>query len=151
MDATAKPAHTLELSRRFEDPPERVFAAWTGPQWADWLPPPGASCRIERSDLRPDGAYSVAMTMPDGRTVRITGSYREVDPPRRLVLTWTGDYNNQETVITLTFEPDGAGTLMRLRQEGFPDAGQREGYRIGWTGAGGSFDKLAALLARGRR
>jgi hypothetical protein len=37
---------------------------------------------------------------------------------------------------------------MTLRQEGFSDTGLRDGYRSGWTGEGGSFDKLDALLVK---
>ncbi len=49
--------------------------------------------------------------MADGRNLEISGMFREIDRPHRLVLDWTGSYNNQETVITVTFRPDGTGTL----------------------------------------
>ena len=47
----------------------------------------------------------------------------------------------------MTFRPDGDGTLMTLRQDGFVDKAMRDGIETGWTGPGGSFDKLAGLLA----
>jgi hypothetical protein len=62
-------------------------------------------------------------------------------------MSWTGSYNHQETLLTLIFEPDGDGTLLHLRQEGFAESQRRDGYRQGWNGEGGSLDKLAALLA----
>ena len=138
----------LELSRRFAAPPERVFDAWLGKSWAEWLPPAKASCVVVELEPKVGGRYLVRMAMPDGRNVEVTGIYREIDRPRRLVLSWTSSYVKQEALITVSFRADGGGTLMTLRQEGFPDVGLRDAYQGGWGGPGGSFDKLAAFLAR---
>jgi uncharacterized protein YndB with AHSA1/START domain len=139
---------SLEISRRFDAPPERVFDAWLSKEWGEWLPPRGARCEVTAIEPRTGGRYHVRMTMPDGRDVEISGVYREVTRPEKLVLTWLGNYNSQETLLTLTFHPDGKGTRLTLRQDGFPDTGLRDGYRGGWIGEGGSFDKLEALLAK---
>ncbi|HEX7390858.1 MAG TPA: SRPBCC domain-containing protein [Acidiphilium sp.] len=147
MDATADTSLTLDLSRRFAAPPERVFDAWTTGMLGEWLAPGGATCRVVHLDPRIGGGFAVGMTMPDGREIEIAGTYREVERPRRLVFTWVGNYNNKETVIALDFRPDGNGTMMTLHQTGFADLSLREGYDKGWTGPGGSFDKLAAALA----
>jgi len=138
---------SLEISRAFDAPPDRVFDAWLGREWGRWLPPGGATCEVAEMDPVVDGRYRVRMTMADGRVVEIAGRYVEVTRPTRLVLTWTGNYDGRETLISLSFRPHGTGTMMVLRQDGFEDPGLREGYRTGWTGAGGSFDKLAAHLA----
>lgn len=148
MAVVDETALTLELSRRFDAPPERLFQAWVGRDWGEWLPPFGATCEVVAQDAVPGGQYRIKMAMPDGRAVEIAGTYREIDPPRRLVFDWTGSYNNQQTVITVTFLPDGAGTLMTLSQHGFSETNLRDGYQKGWSGPGGSFDKLAALVAR---
>lgn len=138
---------SLEISHRFSASPERVFDAWLGTQWGEWLPPAGAVCVVTLIDPRVGGGYHAKMTMADGRAVEISGVYREIVRPKRLVLTWVGNYNNQQTLITLTFRPDGAGTLMTLRQDGFDSAEQRGGYQNGWSGVNGSFDKLSNYLA----
>lgn len=140
---------SLEISRHFAAPPEHVFDAWMSREWGEWLPPAEARCEVAELEARVGGHYVVRMTMGDGRKVEISGIYREIRRPEKLVLSWMGNYNNQETIITVTFRPDGAGTLMTLRQDGFIEASLRDGYRNGWSGAGGSFDKLAAFLARG--
>jgi hypothetical protein len=54
--------------------------------------------------------------------------------------------SKQETLITVTFHKSGEGTLMTLRQEGFEDAALRARFEVGWTGIGGSFDKLGRML-----
>lgn len=147
MDTMTPPGLTLELTRHFAATPARVFDAWLTPAWGAWLPPRGATCTVLAMDARVGGTYRLAMTMSDGRQVEIYGEYREIDRPSRLVLAWTGNYNDQETVLDLTFAPDGGGTLLTLRQRGFLDEGMREGYRMGWTGEGGSFGKLDGVLA----
>ena len=151
MNVTADKTVSLELTRRFDAPPERVFDAWVSKEWGEWLPPQGARCVVSDLDPRVGGRYRVRMSMADGRTVEISGVYREVVRPKKLVLTWFADHNKQETTITVTFEPDGIGTLMHLRQDGFADAELRDRHKGGFGGANGSFDKLAALLAKGAR
>lgn len=148
MSATDATALSLEVSRRFDAPPERVFDAWLAPEWAAWLPPAGARAAVIALDPSVGGRYRLRMDMPDGHVVEISGVYRAIERPQKIVLSWTGSYNNQETVITAGFLPEGSGTIMTLRQDGFPDAGLRDAYAAGWTGPGGSFDKLAELLDR---
>ena len=147
MDAIDRPALTLELSRRFNASPERVFDAWVSNSWGEWLPPAGARCRVAELEPRVGGRYRLQMQMGDGRDVAISGTYREITRPTKLVLDWTGNYNQRMTVLTITFRPDGAGTIMTLRQEGFPDEALRDGYKSGWSGPGGSFDKLEQFLS----
>ncbi|MGB7045216.1 MAG: SRPBCC domain-containing protein [Methylocella sp.] len=139
---------SLEISRRVDAPLERVFDAWLSKKWGDWLPPRGARCEVTLIEPRVGGRYQVSMTMPDGGTVEISGVYRELARPDKLVFTWLGRYNSQEMLITLTFLPDGTGTQMKMRQDGFTDAQLRDGYNSGWTGENGSFDKLDAFLAK---
>lgn len=148
MNKIAESTLSLELSRRVDAPPERVFDAWLSKEWGEWLPPRGARCEVVLIEPRVGGRYQVSMTMPDGRTVEISGVYRELVRPEKLVFTWLGTYNSQETLITLTFRPDGTGTQMKMRQDGFADAQLRDGYNSGWTGENGSFDKLDAFLAK---
>jgi uncharacterized protein YndB with AHSA1/START domain len=148
MNSVAASPLSLDLSRRFDAPPECVFDAWLGKEWGEWLPPKGARCKVTRIEPRVGGSYHVAMNMPDGRNIEISGEYREVLRPMRLVFTWFAHYSDQETLITLTFRPDGDGTLMTFRQEGFVDAQSRDGYGGGWSGPNGSFEKLDAILAQ---
>lgn len=148
MNKIAESTLSLEISRRFDAPPERVFDAWLSKEWGEWLPPRGARCEVTLMKPHVGGRYQVSMTMPDGRTIEIAGVYRELVRPEKLVFTWFGSYNSQETLVTLTFQPDGSGTQMKMRQDGFADAQLRDGYNSGWTGENGSFDKLDAFLAK---
>jgi uncharacterized protein YndB with AHSA1/START domain len=141
-------ATSLEITRHFDASPEQVFDAWLGTEWGEWLPPAGAVCKVTTVEPHPGGRYFVNMSMPDGRTVEISGVYREVVRPTKLVFTWLGNYNSQETLVSITFRQDGAGTVMEFRQDGFTSTELRDGYNNGWTGKNGSFDKLAAYLTK---
>lgn len=136
----------LDLTRHFTAPPERVFDAWLTSEWAQWLPPKAATCRLALHEPWVGGRFETRMTMSDGREVNTSGIYREIDRPHRLVFTWMADYAGFETTMTLTFLAEDGGTRMTLRQTDFPSPETRDGYEGGWGGPGGSFDKLEAML-----
>ena len=137
----------LELTRYFEAAPERVFDAWLNDQWGKWLPPFGSTARVTEMNPSQDGEYAVAMTMPDNRQIEIRGRYVEIDRPHKLVMTWVGNYDGHETILTVLLRKEGSGTWLTLRQEGFAEQQLQQGYARGWSGEGGSFDKLAQLLS----
>ena len=139
---------SLDVSHRFDLPRTRIFDAWLQPSWCEWLPPKDASCKVLSMHPETGGTFLLDMIMPDGRAVQIAGRYLEIVRPSRIVLSWTGSYDERESIITVTFDEDGDGTMMKLNQQGFADTFLRDGYRTGWTASGGPFDKLADLLSR---
>lgn len=139
---------TLELSRKFDAAPERVFDAWVTKDWCQWMGPAGSRCALVSMDPRVGGTFHLRMTLADGRVNEITGTYREMVRPERLSMMWTGDCTRFGTSLILTFRRDGKGTLMTLRQEGLTDPTLHGNFKNGWAGAGGSFDKLEQLLVR---
>ena len=99
-------------------------------------------------DVRPGGAWRSTMISPDGSSHIVSGVYREISPPRRLVMTWGWENDGQrghETEVELTFEPVAAGTRMRLVQRLFETAQSRNSHEHGWSS---SFNDLERLLAR---
>ncbi len=100
-------AEVLRLSRRFKAPREVVFRAFTDPEaLAKWFGPEGMSVGNVKVDLRPGGAYSMAFNQADGGNHGLSGVYREISPPERLVMTWVwddGDWAGLETLVTLEF------------------------------------------------
>src|SRR5438876_469287 len=73
---------------------------------------------------------------PDGTEHMVSGSYRTIEPPKRLVFTWGWDddagMRSHETEVTVTFEPAPGGTRMRLVQETFIDTDSRNRHEHGW-------------------
>ena len=127
---------TVTLERELPAPPERVFRALTNPDdlatW--WKGMHGISRAV--MDLRPGGKYRFEYAMPNGQIAVVHGIVREVESPRRLVMTWfSPDHPNLETVVSFHLEPKGKGTLLKLRHTGLTDPKALEGHLQGWLEA----------------
>ena len=86
-DTTA--ARTVQVSRRIPAAAAELFRAWTEPdQLRRWSCPEGAEVSEATVDLRVGGRYRIRMTGSAGGVFTVSGAYREIDPPRRLVYTW---------------------------------------------------------------
>jgi len=93
----------IEITRYFDAPRERVWAAWTNPaELAKWWGKRGWTAQAETivMDVRPGGAFKVVtVNDEDGRTMVNEGVYREVVEPERLSF--------GESTVTLTDLGDG--------------------------------------------
>ncbi len=136
---------SLQLKRIIKAPRGEVFRAWTDPNaLTQWFGPRGYATPSADIDLRPGGTYRLAMKkLPDGDLFYLTGSYREVRPPERLVYTWRWEAEPHETLVTVEFRDFGASTEIVLTHEFFPDQERRDGHEHGW---GGCFERLTELL-----
>lgn len=137
--------HVLRVERQFHASPERVFQAWTtAEELSRWSAPSPAPADVEL-DLRVGGRYRMAMSGPDGVVHRVTGVYREIDAPRRLVYTWRWETipDFPETLVTVEFRRrDDGGTDLLLLHDGLPDTPSGRRHESGWAA---SLDKLHAL------
>lgn len=108
---TLRGERDIEITRRFDAPPALVFDMWTRPEHvARWWDPSGvplAACEI---DLRPGGAFRF---VHGGNGHAFAGTYREVEPPSRLVFT-TPSPSGAGSTGTLRFGAAGAGTLLTM-------------------------------------
>jgi uncharacterized protein YndB with AHSA1/START domain len=135
-------------TRIVEASAEDVFRAWTDPAvLSQWFGPGTMSSPHVEIDPRPGGAYRVTMREPDGSTFVVGGTYREVDPPRRLQFTWrweSGVPYTFESLVTVELVPIGERTELTLTHNGFPDAQAAASHERGWDA---SLPKLIAVLA----
>lgn len=134
----------LRIERLIAAPPERVFALWTEPeQLVKWWGPEGADVPEYALDVRPNGKWRTIMRLADGTSHTVSGVYRAIEPPRRLVFTWGWDDDKgargHETEVTVTFEPAPGGTRLMLTQQTFQDQDGRDKHGHGWNS---SFDCL---------
>lgn len=158
--------NNLIVKRVFDAPSELVFRAWTEPEiLARWWGAKGYTTTFCSIDLRPGGIFIYEFLDPKGREIRFKGSYREVEPTRKLVFTnGVVDKNDvsaphpdlpawpRETVITVTFEEREGKTevfLVHSVEEGTPPEFEafgigREGARRFWKE---EFDRLENDLA----
>ena len=127
---------SLTIRRTFPVTRERVFRAWTDPAvLRQWCCPVGFSVAEAQVDLRVGGAYRVAMQPPDASEPSVAyGTYREIDPPSRLVYTWQWEGGEMgETLVTVEFRDLGAETEVVLVHELFPAAEVRDKHNEGWA------------------
>src|ERR1700679_3597268 len=119
----------VQIRRRVKATAEQVFDLWTQPDlMVRWMSPfPGAVDCKASCDLRPGGAFSLAMS--SGESSReVSGTYVEVDRPRKLVFTWMGPLtNNVNTLVTLELNRRGDETDLVLTHERLPTQAIHEG------------------------
>ncbi len=147
--ATAKIEASLQLTRTFAAPRDKVFRAWTQPgELRQWFAPTDKySVTIAEVDLRIGGKYRIGMK-PSGSDVPYIafGTYREVQVPEKLAFTWSWenpDSDVGETLVTVEFRDLGDSTEVILTHELFPDEKSRDDHNKGWTGC---LDRLAKYV-----
>ena len=102
----------LTLNRVINAPVETVYAAWTDPDMLrQWLAPGDAIVTRAVTDLVVGGTFLIEMRGADGRRFVTRGIYREIVANRRLVHTWRWEGSDVESLVTVEFEPESAGTL----------------------------------------
>lgn len=104
----------IVITRTFDAPPPLVFEMWTKPEHvAQWWDPSGvplAECRI---DLRPGGTFKFVNDGAPGARHAFSGTYREIEPPSRLVFTAQSP-SGSASVGTLDFRPHGDTTRLTM-------------------------------------
>jgi uncharacterized protein YndB with AHSA1/START domain len=137
------------VMREFDAPRRMVFAAWTKPEYLPhWLlGPDGWTMPICEIDLRPGGPYRFVWRHTDGNEMVISGKYKEIAPPEKLVTTesWGGDW--PETLNTIVFSEKNGKTTMTITIL-YPSKEARDAaVQTGMTkGMSMSFDRLASYL-----
>jgi uncharacterized protein YndB with AHSA1/START domain len=142
-------APAIHVKRRFIASAERVFDAWLDTVWIGRFMF-GPHLRDEQvvsleNDPRVGGVFHYRVTR-GGTEIDHTGTYREIDRPRRLVFTWGVDEEQGDlSVVTIDIAPDGDGCMLTLTHAMHPDwAEYAERTQAGWTKITGD---LAAALA----
>jgi uncharacterized protein YndB with AHSA1/START domain len=139
---------TLLIERTFQAPAQTVFDAWTNEEvMRRWFHGQhGWETPEAQVDLRLGGAVRVVMRDPD-KDVEVGGGghYTEIDPPTRLVFTWTWDDDDaaRETLIELDFEEVDGATTVRLTHNNLRDQESVLSHEGGWTAC---FDNLERAL-----
>lgn len=119
-EAAAGVKPELMISRSFSAPRELVFKAWsTADHMKRWFSPEGCTVPEATVDFRPGGVCEVCMRLPDGEDFWSRGAYIEIAPPERLAFSSSVFVKGERKFTahtTVTFEKEGAGTRMIVRQ-----------------------------------
>lgn len=159
---------TVELTRIFDAPIERVFAAWTDARHlARWFGPRGFAVHSVEAEARPGGVIRLCTRSPDGKDYWVRGVYRELEPPRRLVIVSTADDArgapalDERVEVTFAEEHGRTRLFLRASAAGVSEAAKRmlRGMQRMWSEVVGRLDAhletgaapRAAAPRRGRR
>ena len=137
----------VQLRRRVRATAEDIFELWTKPDlMARWMSPfPGAVDCKASCDFRLGGSYSLVMSSEESRR-EVTGTYLQIDPPRKLVFTWMGPLTNHvNTLVTLELNSRGDETDLVLTHERLPTPEMHVGHTRGW---GHILDHLADAVSK---
>lgn len=147
MPSTTVPA--LVIRRTYSASPQQIYAAWTDPKIAAQFmcPEDVKSGKIEM-DVRVGGKYRIEMLLPNGETYVAYGTYQDVQPAKRLSMTWTWEEDNKtdehETLLSIDLAPNGTGTDLTLTHENLASEKSREDHTNGWESI---LDKLTDVRA----
>jgi uncharacterized protein YndB with AHSA1/START domain len=123
----------VKVTRSFRAPRALVYRAYTEPQLVrQWLlGPPGWSMPVCEMDVRVGGQYRWRWRgEKDGKEFGFAGTFREVQPPSKIVHTEAydpgtvgDDYPGNESLVTTTFtENEGVTTVTALIDFGSKEA-----------------------------
>lgn len=139
----------LILTRSFKASRSKVFQAWTEPEelkkW--WQLGQGWKLNIVEVDLKVGGKYRIGLASTrDGVTHEVSGMFREVSPPEKLVYTWTTNDSGStgdDSLVTVEFREKGSSTEVVLRHERLVGGQSRQNTYNGWLTV---LDGLARLI-----
>ncbi len=138
---------TLEITRVFKAPRDRVFEAWSTPLLLSaWWGPKGFSLPEHDFNVVEGGTWRVVMGAPSGSRHIVSGVFKEISPTDRIVFTWGWTVDGErshESTVTVTFEDVSAGTKVHLHQAMLTSKADRDSHGEGWNG---TFDNLQDYL-----
>jgi uncharacterized protein YndB with AHSA1/START domain len=129
--------YPVAVRREIAAPAEDLFEAWLHAQsLGSWLRPSGIRETRAETDPRVGGTFRIVM-VDDESSIVHTGTYREIDRPRRLVFTWSSPATRfRDSIVTVTFQPSSdRSTVVEIYQVGLPDEEARASHHAGWSDA----------------
>lgn len=139
--------HELVITRTFDAPRTLVWAAFTDPAHVPhWhTGPDGTTMPVCEIDLRPGGRWRYVWRNAHGREIEASGTYREVDPPRRIVSLVTNRRGKQTN--TTTFAEDQGCTVVTVSMRFASTAARDQALPYAKIGTDGNYARLDAYLA----
>jgi uncharacterized protein YndB with AHSA1/START domain len=126
------------VRRTYPVPRERLYEAWTTPDIAaKFLGGGDHVCDIKKMDVRTGGTYEFLMKTTEYGDIEVVGTYTEVIPNVKLVMTWRWKEDDPkdefDTHLTLEFNDVAGGSEVLLTHYGFASQQSRDNHESGWT------------------
>lgn len=127
----------LEMERLIAATPERVFDAFVNPEiLAKWWGPERCTAEEISLDVREGGRWRTLILGPDGTRYPVSGAYRVIDRPDRLVMSWAWEEEDgsrgNESEVEISFTAAGSGTHLTLVHRNLGSAEAVASHRAGW-------------------
>ena len=137
----------LLIVRTVKAPIPLVFRLWEdAAHRANWWAPQGCRCTSFTHDFREGGQWRACFVDRAGDENWQGGVYREIEPDRRIVFTFTwdsGPAGGEETVVTITLAEMYGATIQTFHQTPFTSVERRNSHIFGWSGL---LDRQQALI-----
>jgi uncharacterized protein YndB with AHSA1/START domain len=154
LNVTTPTDREIVLTRIFNAPRRLVWDAMAKPELLKrWLfGPPGWEMTTCEDDLRPGGKFTWAWRGPEGAAMQMSGVYREVVPPERMVRTESFEFGCApqagEQLAQLVLTEQGGTTLLTLTML-YPSKEARDGAIASGMerGISAGYDRLDEILA----
>jgi uncharacterized protein YndB with AHSA1/START domain len=150
VDVTTPSAREIRIARDFNAPPRLVFDFHTKPELVQkWLlGPPGWTMPICEIDLRVGGRYRyVWRSAEKGVEFGVSGEYREIDAPGRIVNIEQMDGVAGEALCTLMLVEKGKGTSLSVTMLFESEEARDRALESGMTdGMAASYDRLETVM-----
>lgn len=141
----------LFIQRTFAAPVALVFDMWARAEhMLNWMGPEDSRCVEANLDFRVGGEWSARILMERYGESRMGGRYLEIEPDRRIVMTfrWLHTETEPETVVTLTFTAADGATIQTFHQAPFATVEGRDSHIRGWNQAFDTEQAYAEAQAR---
>ncbi len=145
MKYTSPKQTELTVTRTIAATPAEVYDVWL-----DAKSPGGPwyGCNRVILDVKVDGLFYHSVAH-EGREWAHYGRFTTLDRPRRIEHTWVSEgTRGLESIVTLTFEPEGDRTRVTLRHTGVPDDDFGRQHQEGWAWALRMIEERFAKQAR---
>jgi len=138
----------IMITRVVDAPRRIVFDAFTTPKHVpNWLTgPEGWTMPVCEIDLRPGGKWRYVYRKSGGQEMTLSGSFREVTPPERLISTESWGPEWPETVNTLVLTESGGHATITITvtypSKDARDAALKTGMKEGMDQGFAKLDRL---------
>ena len=144
MTTTLAKTVDITVERTIPAPPSEVFDAWLDPKV------PGTLWN-EHDRLifnpRVDGLWYLLSLAHRPEGTPHYGRFTEINRPRLIRHSWMSRNTlGEESMVTVTFEKKGVGTLLTLLHSGLPNEAMANAHEKGWNSI---LDKFTNICVRG--
>lgn len=128
-----KGSNSYTFSRWLDIPIEVAWRFWTEPEHLQhWFAPKDFEMLALTADVVVGGKWRAHFRAPQGDTFVTHGSYLEIEPEKRLLMTQLWQGSEHQTEITVTFSSENAGTKIIFEHRYQKSEASRDSQARGW-------------------